>query len=70
MNNLRISLLLIIISAWTAQIRGQDEGVTSLPQFLKIFSGRENELKSFIKKNKIRFDKREHLVRLVQYCNS
>ncbi len=43
---------------------------TKQSQFLKIFPGRENELKSFIKKNKIKFDKKEHLVRLIQYCNS
>lgn len=43
---------------------------TKQAQFLKIFPGRENELKTFIKKNRIRFDRREHLVMLVEYCNS
>ena len=42
----------------------------NLNQFLKIFPGKENELKKFIKQNNIRFQKREDLIRLVEYCNS
>lgn len=43
---------------------------TKQSQFLKIFPGKESELKAFIKANKIRFDKKENLVKLIEYCNS
>ena len=43
---------------------------TKQSQFLKIFPGKENELKTFIKANKIKFDKKENLVKLIEYCNS
>ena len=39
-------------------------------QFLKIFPEHSGELKQFIKKNSIKFDRREYLFRLVEYCNS
>ncbi|MFO7620397.1 MAG: hypothetical protein R6W81_03915 [Bacteroidales bacterium] len=38
-------------------------------QFLKIFPEHSGELKQFIKKNRIRFDNREHIVRIINYCN-
>lgn len=39
-------------------------------QFLKIFPEKENQLKGFIKGNRIKFDKPENLTRLVKYCNT
>ena len=38
-------------------------------QFLKIFPELEERLKLFIKQNKIKTDRIEDLVKLVQYCN-
>jgi hypothetical protein len=38
-------------------------------QFLKIFPGKENDLKAFIKKNRLKFDRKEDLVKLCQYAN-
>jgi hypothetical protein len=42
---------------------------TSERQFLKIFPGKENELKEFIKKSDIDIDSREDLIKLANYCN-
>lgn len=39
-------------------------------QFLKLFPAESVKLKSFIKENRIRFDRPEHLVKLVKYLNS
>jgi len=39
-------------------------------QFLKIFPEREEELKKFIKQNKIRFDRISAVVMLINYCNT
>lgn len=38
-------------------------------QFLKLFPGKESDLKTFIKKNKIKIDKPDHLRKLITYCN-
>jgi hypothetical protein len=38
-------------------------------QFLKIFPGREKELKQFIKENKLRINRREDLIRIGDFCN-
>lgn len=38
-------------------------------QFLKIFPEKEEELKQFIKRNRIKFDNLSSLVKLVEYCN-
>lgn len=38
-------------------------------QFLKVFQDHEDELKSFIKKNKIDFKDQRDLVKLLKYCN-
>jgi hypothetical protein len=38
-------------------------------QLLKIFPGKENDLKSFIKKNKLKFDSKEDLVKICQYAD-
>lgn len=38
-------------------------------QFLKIFPGKEGELKQFIKQNRIKFDKLSNLIRLFEHCN-
>jgi hypothetical protein len=42
---------------------------TSERQFLKIFPGKENELKEYIKKSDINIDSREDLIKLGKYCN-
>jgi len=39
-------------------------------QFLALFPEISNELKSFIKENKIHFDRKADLAKLVKYCNS
>ena len=38
-------------------------------QFLKIFPDKESELKSFIKRNHIRFDRSEDVKTLIRYFN-
>jgi len=38
-------------------------------QFLKIFPGKEGDLKQFIKQNRIKFNKLSNLVSLVEHCN-
>jgi hypothetical protein len=38
-------------------------------QFLKLFPEKETELKLFIKKNRIKFDKKEDLVKIFRYLN-
>jgi hypothetical protein len=38
-------------------------------QFLRIFPGKEGELKQFIKQNRIKFDKISNVVSLVEHCN-
>jgi hypothetical protein len=38
-------------------------------QFLKIFPGKEGDLKQFIKQNRIKFNKLSNLIRLVEHCN-
>jgi hypothetical protein len=38
-------------------------------QFLKIFPGKEPELKQFIKQSKIKFDKEIDLLKLIEHCN-
>ncbi|NSW93968.1 MAG: hypothetical protein HPY62_04565 [Bacteroidales bacterium] len=39
-------------------------------QFLKIFPDKKSQLKEFIKINKTKFDKRDDVVKLINYCNS
>jgi hypothetical protein len=39
-------------------------------QFLKIFPDKANQIKGFIKENRIKFDKSENLVKLVKYCST
>ncbi|MCU0407780.1 MAG: hypothetical protein MUD02_02420 [Bacteroidales bacterium] len=51
--------------------RGKDYAdFTTSKQFLKLFPGREKELKDFIKKNKIKFDKPSTIGELGKYCNA
>jgi len=38
-------------------------------QFLKIFPEREEELKKYIKQNKIKFDRLSNVVSLIEHCN-
>jgi len=42
---------------------------TSERQLLKIFPGKESEIKAYIKKEKINLKVREDLIRLANYCN-
>jgi len=42
---------------------------TNLKQFLKIFPGREDELKEFIKSNHVRIERRDDIIELMDYCN-
>lgn len=39
-------------------------------QFLKLFPEKADKLKSFIKENRLKFDKQDHLIKLVKYCSS
>ena len=39
-------------------------------QFLGLFPGKEGQLKDFIKKNRIKIDRKEDVIKLVNYCNS
>lgn len=39
-------------------------------QFLKLFPDKSDLIKSYIKENRIKFEKMEHLIRLVDYCSS
>jgi hypothetical protein len=51
---------------------GTEKGMVSFVnerQFLKIFPDKEDELKKFIKQNRIKFDKSSNLVKLIEYCN-
>jgi hypothetical protein len=38
-------------------------------QLLKIFPGKEDSIKQYIKKNRLKFDKREDLVKIWGFCN-
>jgi len=38
-------------------------------QFLRNFPDKEEALKQFIKKNRLKFDRKDDLVRIVNYCN-
>lgn len=48
---------------------GNFEKFSNEKQFLKLFPGFENELKEYIRKEKIRIKSHEDLARLGQYCN-
>lgn len=50
-------------------MNGIMEKYNSEKGFLKLFPGMENELKGFIKTNKISFKSREDLIKLGNYCN-
>jgi hypothetical protein len=39
-------------------------------QFLKLFPEKSDQLKSYIKENRLKFEKQEHLIKLVKYCSS
>lgn len=56
--------------AYLLRIDYEMHSFTKRSQFLKIFPGKESELKAFIKVNRTRFDKKENLVELIEYCNS
>jgi len=42
----------------------------SAKQFLKIFPEYSNELNQFVKKNRIKSDRRDDIVKLVEFCNT
>ena len=48
---------------------GNSASFANEKQFLKIFPGKEFELKSFIKRNHIRFDRSTDVKSLIKYCN-
>jgi len=45
------------------------DSFTNEKQFLKLFPDKEDELKQFIKKNKIKFEKVPGVIMVVEYCN-
>ncbi|MGQ9620532.1 MAG: hypothetical protein ACUVTX_06045 [Bacteroidales bacterium] len=46
------------------------ERFLTIKQFVKLFPEYSDELNLFIKKNRIKFDRTEDLIKLVEYCNS
>jgi hypothetical protein len=38
-------------------------------QFLKVFPGKEKEIKAFIKENHVKFEKQDDVIKLVQFCS-
>ena len=54
------------------EINGKRVDISSKHSFLKIFAGESNKIKSFIKKNKIRFSKSDNieLIKLFKYTDS
>jgi hypothetical protein len=51
------------------RINGNMESFVNERQFLKIFPEKQDELKQFIKKNKIKFDKFPQMISLIKYTN-
>ncbi len=53
-------------------IRIEDEmfDFANKKQFIALFPEKENEIKDFIKKNRIKFDKPDEIINLVKYINS
>jgi hypothetical protein len=49
-------------------INGKMRSFLNDRQFLKIFSDKQSEIRQFIKANKIKFEKREDLIRLIIFC--
>jgi hypothetical protein len=45
------------------------ESFVNEKQFLKIFPGKEEEMKQYIKQNKIKFDRMSSMIKLAEYCN-
>jgi len=41
----------------------------NMKQFLKIFPGKENEIKEYVKNNHIKMDRENDLIKLMVYCN-
>ncbi len=51
----------------------KDDGMVSFineKQFLGLFPEKSDQLRDFIKKNRIKIDRNEHVIKLVNYCNS
>jgi len=51
----------------------KDDGMVSFineKQFLGLFPEKSGQLRDFIKKNRIKIDRNEHVIKLVNYCNS
>lgn len=42
---------------------------TNEKQFLALFPGKTTQIKSFIKENRIKFEKPENLIKLIKYCS-
>ena len=49
--------------------KGNSVSFINEKQFLKIFPDKESELKNFIKRNRIRFDRLTDIKSLIKYCN-
>jgi hypothetical protein len=39
-------------------------------QFMNLYPGKTDKIKAFTRENRIKFDRKEHLVRVVEFCNS
>jgi hypothetical protein len=52
-----------------ARINNQMISFTSEKQYLKLFPGKEEVLKQFIKKNRLKFEKQDNLLKLWNYTN-
>ena len=45
------------------------QSFTNEKQFLKLFPGKEESIRQYIKKNKLKFDKRNDLLMLWKFCD-
>jgi len=69
--NMKLPEDLIIKSApvFLISINNNNFSFVNERQFLKLFPGKEKEIKSFIKKNRLKFENPMDMIRLVQYCS-
>ena len=51
------------------KVSGEMSSFVGEKQFLRNFPDKEEALKQFIKKNRLKFDRKDDLVRIVNYCN-
>ena len=69
--NMKLPEDLIIKSApvFLISINNNNFSFVNERQFLKLFPGKEKEIKSLIKKNRLKFENPMDMIRLVQYCS-